>query len=292
LLAVIAAWTVSTVLALAFQCPLPTPWRLNKDTCIDQRALYLVSGLLNISTDLALVVMPWIMIRWVQTNASRKWQVMSLFGCRIIVPMFIIPQLVTLQNYHLDDPTWTAVAPTIWTQLVLNLSILTACIPSLKAALDMFRSGTSLFTVPAQYDSHIETSSNGLRSRLAEAISSRFALTSRRRSGSRGRSQVNTTTTSLSSGNEWPPKQMRAVSGQHTVEVSSAGRHQQSKMKGIPERSESQKSLTETGILRTVDYEVEYEDMRKLPKVHRGSDQQSSLDSLENEEQHVHAMGK
>jgi hypothetical protein len=84
LLAVIAAWTVSTVLALAFQCPLPTPWRLNKDTCIDQRALYFVSGLLNISTDLALVVLPWIMIRWVQTNASRKWQVMSLFGCRIM----------------------------------------------------------------------------------------------------------------------------------------------------------------------------------------------------------------
>jgi hypothetical protein len=57
---------------------------------------------------------------------------------------------------------------------------------------------------------------------------------------------------------------MKSVTGQHSVEVSGGVRYNSS-MKGIPERSESQRSLTENGILRTVDYEIEYEEMRNMP---------------------------
>ena len=131
------------------------------------------------------------------------------------------------------------VGPAIWSTLVMNLSIVTACVPSLKTVLDMFKSGTSFFTVPAQYQTEVDNSSGGLRSRLAHAVTGRFTSN---RSGNR--SHIDTTG---SSSRDWPTKQMKAVSGQHSAQVSSAIRA--GDMKSIPERSESQRSLNEGAIM-------------------------------------------
>src|ERR1700744_3560274 len=169
------------------------------------------------------------------------------------------------------------VGPALWSQLSMNLSILTACIPSLKTVLDMFRSGTSFFTVPAQYQSAVDNSSGGLRSRLARAVSHRFMP--RRSANRRANRSVNNPAASKS---EWPTKQMKAVTGQHSAQVSSAVRNH-SDGKGTPERSESQRSLTQAGIMRTVAYEVGYEEMNAahavVSDVHSGA-------SMNSEEQH------
>jgi hypothetical protein len=42
--------------------------------------------------------------------------------------------------------------PTIWCQIMLNLSIITACIPSLKRILDAFRSGAAAASIASPYD--------------------------------------------------------------------------------------------------------------------------------------------
>ncbi|KIX04255.1 uncharacterized protein Z518_07809 [Rhinocladiella mackenziei CBS 650.93] len=281
LLVIIAGWTISGVFALAFQCPLPHPWMFVEGKCVSREALSLFLGIVNILTDISLIVIPWVMMWWVQTHTRIKYQVMALFGSRIIVPIFVVFQLLTYRDfYESDDRSWAMTAPAIWSQLVMNLSILTACIPSLKTVLDMFKSGTSLFTVPAQYQSEMDNSSQGLRSRLATAISHRFA--SKR---SANRSQNDTTHSSR----DWPTKPMKAVSGQHSVQVSSAVRNQ-SNVKDIPERSESQRSLTENTIMRTVAYEVEYEDMIATPHVGELDDQ--SRVSMSSEEQHSRAKAK
>ena len=84
LLATVIAWAVSGVFAIAFQCQLPTPWSSENGKCINQWALYLFLGLLNISTDLALIVIPVVMMWWVQTKSARRLQVMALFASRIL----------------------------------------------------------------------------------------------------------------------------------------------------------------------------------------------------------------
>ncbi len=133
----------------------------------------------------------------------------------------------------------------------MNLSILTACVPSLKSVLDMFRSGTSFFTVPAQYQTSVANSSGGIRSKLATAVSNRFGTRK-----SANRSQNDTTR----SNSEWPTKQMKAVSGHHSTQVSSTAMAH-ADPKSVPQRSESQRSLTQNAIMRTVGYDVGYEDM-------------------------------
>jgi hypothetical protein len=71
------------------------------------------------------------------------------------VPVFAILSLVALNPFFSSspfDPTWHAVAPTIYAQMMLNLSIFAACTPSLKRVLDAFRSGTAAVAIEAPYD--------------------------------------------------------------------------------------------------------------------------------------------
>lgn len=49
-----------------------------------------------------------------------------------------IPYLITATDFLHDysDLTWSAIWPTVWLQISLSLSILTACIPSLRVIID------------------------------------------------------------------------------------------------------------------------------------------------------------
>lgn len=82
--AVVTGWALASVFAIAFQCELPSPWMVEEEKCINTVALDLFIGIVNIITDLALIVIPAIMMGGVQTNISKKWQVMILFGCRVL----------------------------------------------------------------------------------------------------------------------------------------------------------------------------------------------------------------
>lgn len=71
---------------------------------------------------------------------------------------------------------------------------------------------------------------------------------------------------------EWPTLQMKKVTGQSSAEVSGSKRDL-GNSKRILERSESQRSLTENVIMRTVNFEVGFEEMK--PQNTAGTDQHS-----------------
>lgn len=166
-MALIGAWAISGIFATAFQCSLPSPWRITPtNSCISIRAISIYNDTLNILTDLVIYILPITMIWNVHTNTSRKLQVCALFGSRILVPAITIPALVTSTTHftHLyTDPTWHIVLPTILTQISLNLSVLTACIPGLKSILDNLLSRTANARVRSAYNL---TSSSDKKARL------------------------------------------------------------------------------------------------------------------------------
>lgn len=82
-LGVVAAWMVAGIFAFAFQCSLPTPWALGPDTCVDQYALQIGVGVVNILTDIAIVALPFFMMQNVQVASSKRWIVSALFAIRI-----------------------------------------------------------------------------------------------------------------------------------------------------------------------------------------------------------------
>lgn len=167
------------------------------------------------------------------------------------VPIMLIPQTVYWAKHTGSrDQTWTLVEPSIWGQIAMNLSILTACVPSLKGVIDMFWSGASMFTVPGQYNpSSLSSGPGGIRS----LVPSRFRTF---------------TTGSQNRANNSNLKSREQRSNEH---LGSTACDQQPDT--ILERSESQTRLTDNNIVRTVEYQVSSEPIdRTLNPRAAGSD--------------------
>ncbi len=80
----VAAWFVASIIALAFQCDLPSPWNSEANKCIDRFALNVGIHVINILTDVIIVVIPFLMMQNVQISSHRRWVVRGLFGSRLV----------------------------------------------------------------------------------------------------------------------------------------------------------------------------------------------------------------
>lgn len=152
------------------------------------------------------------------------------------MPIALTIQMVRLnQRYESNDVTWSLVDPTVWNQIALNLSIVTACVPSLKGVIDTFWSGASMFTVPHQYSSSDPSGTFALRS----IVPSKFR-TNKSQAGVR---------TNNSAFDPRPSRNETNFEGAHL--------HQRDPSKFG--RSDSQVSLHGNAIMRTVEYEIYHE---------------------------------
>lgn len=160
LMGVVTVWGIATVFALAFQCSLPQPWNVTSGTCNNQGALYFVTAILDVITDLAITMLPIIMMWNIQIQRSKKVTVMAVFLCRLVVCFAEIPRMIYLARYlQSSDKTWGNVNLSIWTQAVTHLSIITACIPCLQHFLASMRSGVFNTALPAGFEEGITLSS-------------------------------------------------------------------------------------------------------------------------------------
>jgi len=151
IIAAISLWVITGIGAFAGQCHSPKPWLTAPGRCVNQRALQLYIGIMNIATDVALVVVPIYMVSLLSNIA--RLPVIALFSIRIVVPVFSVLSLVWLPSpFSTSDLTWDIVTFTIWLQVVLNLSIITACIPSLRPLLNAFGSGATALGIAPIYE--------------------------------------------------------------------------------------------------------------------------------------------
>lgn len=178
---IIMAWVVSGLFTLLFQCHLPTPWlAVSKEQCPSRGSIHMYNGVMNILTDLALCLLPIAMMWEVQTTLRRKIIVVALFGTRIMyvwilpherkkmltnsVPIVTIPGLAKNQYLFTDysDFTWSVIPGLVWFQISLGLSVLTACIPSLKGVVDSLLSSTAVAAMQVPYEVHSSSKGTGI----------------------------------------------------------------------------------------------------------------------------------
>ncbi|KAK8008148.1 hypothetical protein PG991_010699 [Apiospora marii] len=134
-------------------------------------AMYLFNGVANIVTDLFLCLLPIAMMWKVQTCMTKKMQVVLLFGVRIVVPAVALPSIILRpQSLQGDDVTWLAVDPTVWYQVSLNLSVLTACVPSLKSFIDSLTGYTSGLRIMVPYEYPVTSSGKSAGSKIRDTI--------------------------------------------------------------------------------------------------------------------------
>ncbi|KAI2787274.1 hypothetical protein POX_f07637 [Penicillium oxalicum] len=133
LLGVILAWTLGSILALSFRCSMPTPWRWDQpESCGNQAVIFEVIGVFNILTDIALIVLPCLLLRNVQLTQLKKFRIMALLASRLLVCIATCLQIkYTVKMLNSPDKPWSNTNSTIWDQVMMNLSIITTALPSL-----------------------------------------------------------------------------------------------------------------------------------------------------------------
>lgn len=255
-LVLINVWALAALLAVMFECSPPRVWDFH-GKCVNQWALYLSNALWNILTDLALIILPFFLMRNVQVSAQRRWAIIALFGTRIIVPAFAIAAAVAMSKYWItsrSDPTWHNVEGALWTQAVINLSIITACIPCIKRFLADLSTGMMTVNISEPLEMTMKNiSSSGGSPGTTTGGTGR--VRSRLFSISRTRSQTHKSTPSTTIDEEKPH-----LVPSHNRRTATIG------------KSESMDGLTDGVIMHTIDYEVNYEQERNSGKWDEHSD--------------------
>ena len=186
------------------------------------------------------------------------------------VPVVTILSLTTSKPYFYTTPPdkpWYGVTPTIWSQIMLNLSLITACIPSLKRFLADLQSGAMAVNVTEAFEMGVSQMGSsgrayamGSRSGLGSKLASKLGVTSQSRSvGIAGDSGEQNDMEDLKYGYGHGSGQGRGHAQRRLSSNGNPFAPAGAANRSTVERGESIKGLTENMIQRTVDFKVEYE---------------------------------
>ncbi|KAK5759966.1 hypothetical protein LTS12_009862 [Elasticomyces elasticus] len=164
--AVIGIWTVFSIFTIAFQCGVPRPWEFTHDKCAAHGKLYYVIIAGDMATDgvLACYIIPTV----VELQMSRylKISVSSLFMTRLVVCALSLGYIALVPEYlSSNDKTWHNANVQILHQVVINLSVITAGIPSVRSYLSELQTGRLAMVLD---ESEIEMTTRGSKSRGAK----------------------------------------------------------------------------------------------------------------------------
>jgi len=139
---VVVAWGITAVFAVAFQCPLPQAWDVLDQRCTNIRAASTYSAVMNLLTDVALLIIPSMVIVPLQMRLGARLAILGAFWFRIIVVAATVIQIIYIQrlvfNEHFLNNVWQTV---ICQESIQVTSIISACIPFLKPFLMSLESG-------------------------------------------------------------------------------------------------------------------------------------------------------
>ena len=116
--------------------------------CINNIAFYIGQAVGNIIIDLLLFSLPILMISRLQISFSQKIAVMGIFLLGAFVTLtsaLRLWQLILTQKHDTPDdfdPTWNLVGAAVWSTVECNLSIVCACLPSMRPLLRLLLHGT------------------------------------------------------------------------------------------------------------------------------------------------------
>lgn len=139
----ITIWAFSSEFAVAFQCKIPRTWDSLGDAanCYDSTSFWRATGIINILTDLALVLFPVHVIVTLQMERSKKLGIIALFAARSLDIVATAVQLGYTDDFQSSDPTLDLWKWTLMTQVIQCITIITSCVPYLRSLLEHVPSG-------------------------------------------------------------------------------------------------------------------------------------------------------
>ncbi|KAJ4987855.1 hypothetical protein SVAN01_06585 [Stagonosporopsis vannaccii] len=139
----IALWGLVSVIATSFQCGRTHPWRTSnrERDCIDFIAFWQGMGVINMLTDLALILFPVHVIVTLQMSIAKKVTILTFFGARSLDIIATAVQMAYIDGFASPNPTRHLWKWTLITQIIECITILTSCVPYLRPLLESIPSG-------------------------------------------------------------------------------------------------------------------------------------------------------
>ncbi|KAH8894555.1 hypothetical protein GQ53DRAFT_820928 [Thozetella sp. PMI_491] len=141
LIVVITIWTLTAVLASAFQCGAHGPWEGGELHCVNQRSLLNYISIGNIISDVILTAIPVAMIAPMTIPYSTRALLIAIFSSRILAIVATATQLAYIPRLFGPDPTLNGFPYFLATEFVQFASISTACAVYFWPLLRSLRSG-------------------------------------------------------------------------------------------------------------------------------------------------------
>ncbi|CAF9942111.1 hypothetical protein IMSHALPRED_003206 [Imshaugia aleurites] len=142
--AVVFCQWFSLTAATIFQCvPVAAFWNhyIQGAKCINLPRFTVVSGVLNLLTDVMILCLPIPMVWGLNTTKTQKVTLTGIFLLGIFVCIISIVRISKIAAVNYDDPTWRLVDVYVWTALENSVGILSACLPTMRPLVGRFVSG-------------------------------------------------------------------------------------------------------------------------------------------------------
>ena len=83
-LVMIIAWAIASLIGLGAQCNQPTPWISGPNRCVDQQSLYIALAVIYMLLDIAVIVLPVLLLSKVHIIRQKRHHISALFGIRAL----------------------------------------------------------------------------------------------------------------------------------------------------------------------------------------------------------------
>ncbi|KAF1978356.1 hypothetical protein BU23DRAFT_586851 [Bimuria novae-zelandiae CBS 107.79] len=103
--------------------------------CVSKPALWYTNAAINIATDIALIVIPMFIIRKLQLRSFEKYTLGLILGLGGFASIASVLRLKTLHTIaYATDVTWDNPGAATWSAIELNVGIICASLPTLRAS--------------------------------------------------------------------------------------------------------------------------------------------------------------
>ncbi|KZM26891.1 hypothetical protein ST47_g1976 [Ascochyta rabiei] len=153
----ISAFTVAVVLVQIFSClPISAAWNLEQlpIMCIDSTVFMHVQGAINVFTDVVLLLYPLPLLPLLKFNKRQRTALIVIFSIGLIpvvASTMRLCEIFTSGNeiqhgvgWQQADSSWTWAWIPVWSQIEVDIGILTACLPCLSPLLRLVWSEVSV----------------------------------------------------------------------------------------------------------------------------------------------------
>ncbi|KAL4911449.1 hypothetical protein BDW74DRAFT_142929 [Aspergillus multicolor] len=134
-----ASWAIAMLLANVFACqPFNYMWlrwdEEHEGRCVNHEAVMAIHSILNIVFDVLIITLPMPTLLKLNMSRRKKLGVIFMFAVGLVVTFISIFRCVSLIQFDIfDNPTKNIVNISIWSVVEVDLSIICACMPGIRA---------------------------------------------------------------------------------------------------------------------------------------------------------------